>query len=91
MFDDQILEENKEIDSVLSETLTNTDYDTELEEELAELMEEDNVEVFTAVPDSNPEIEKLKQRLQDLRMEGKYYRIYYYNSYKVMEYILIQI
>jgi len=72
IFDDQILEENKEIDSALSETLNNTDSDAELERELAEL-EEDNEDVFTAVPCSNPEIEKLEQRLQDLRMEGKYY------------------
>lgn len=66
----EALEENKEIDSVLSETL-NTDSDAELERELAELLEEDNeIEVSTAVSDSNSEIEKLKQRLQDLRMEG---------------------
>jgi len=76
IFDDQILEENKEIDSVLAETLNNTDSDAELERELAELGE-DNEDVFTAVPCSNPEIEKLEQRLQDLRMEGKYYNIYY--------------
>ncbi|XP_071564595.1 uncharacterized protein [Temnothorax nylanderi] len=66
----EVLEENKEIDTVLSETLNNTDSETELERELAELLDEDDVEVSTAVPDANPEIEKLKQRLQDLRMEG---------------------
>jgi len=47
-----------------------------LERELAEL-DEDNEDVFTAVPCSNPEIKKLEQRLQDLRMESKYYNIYY--------------
>ncbi|XP_018364600.1 PREDICTED: charged multivesicular body protein 7 isoform X1 [Trachymyrmex cornetzi] len=66
----EVLEENKEIDLVLSETLNNADSDTELERELAELLDEDNVNVFAAVPDLNPEIEKLKQRLQDLCMEG---------------------
>ncbi|XP_077266947.1 charged multivesicular body protein 7 [Temnothorax americanus] len=66
----EVLEENKEIDTVLSETLNNADSETELERELAELLDEDDVEVSTAVPDANPEIEKLKQRLQDLRMEG---------------------
>lgn len=87
-----MLGENKEIDSVLSETLNNTDSDAELERELAELLEEDNVDVFSAVPDSNPEIEKLEQRLQDLRMEGKYCKIYCYISYKVTEcYILYKI
>lgn len=50
-----------------------------MERELAELLDEDNIEV-TAVPDSNPEIEELKQRLQDLCMEGKYCKIYYYIS-----------
>jgi len=52
-----------------------------LERELAELLDEDNVDVFAAVPDSNPEIEKLKQRLQDLCMEGKYG--IYYILYKI--------
>ncbi|XP_012526218.1 charged multivesicular body protein 7 [Monomorium pharaonis] len=67
----EILEEKKDIDTVLSETLNNTDSDAELEKELAELLAEDDEEVSTEeVPDSNPEIEKLKQRLQDLHMEG---------------------
>ncbi|KAL0116516.1 hypothetical protein PUN28_009882 [Cardiocondyla obscurior] len=65
----EVLEENKDINSVLSESLNNTNSDAELEKELAELLEEDNEDVFTAVPDSNSEIEKLKQRLQDLNMQ----------------------
>lgn len=65
----EILAENKEIDSVLSETLNNTDSDSELEKELTELLDEDN-DVSTAVSNSNSEIEKLKQRLQDLRVDG---------------------
>lgn len=47
-----------------------------MERELAELLDEDNV----AVPDSNPAIEKLEQRLQDLYIEGKYCKIYHYIS-----------
>lgn len=66
----EILEEKKEIDSVLSETLNLTDSDAELEQELAELVNEDNVEVSNTVFESNPEIKKLEQRLKDLRMEG---------------------
>ncbi|KYM99091.1 Charged multivesicular body protein 7 [Cyphomyrmex costatus] len=65
----EVLDENKDINSVLSETLNNTDSDTELERELAELLDEDNADDFTVIPDSNPDLEKLKQRLQDLRME----------------------
>ncbi|XP_011157667.1 charged multivesicular body protein 7 [Solenopsis invicta] len=66
----EILEEKKDIDTVLSETLNNPDSDAELEKELAELLAEDDAKVSIMVPNSNPEIEKLNQRLQDLRMEG---------------------
>ncbi|XP_011871261.1 PREDICTED: charged multivesicular body protein 7 [Vollenhovia emeryi] len=65
----EVLEEKKEVDTVLSETLSNSDSDIELERELAELLAEDE-EVSTVAPDSDLEIERLKQRLQGLRMEG---------------------
>ncbi|CAL1671576.1 unnamed protein product [Lasius platythorax] len=38
----EILEEKQEIDAILSETLTFTDSDAELEKELAELLNKDN-------------------------------------------------
>lgn len=58
------------------------------------MLDEDSVEddsaiinCLTVTPDSNSEIEKLEQRLQDLRMEGNYYNIYYYILCKIMKYI----
>ncbi|CAL1676035.1 unnamed protein product [Lasius platythorax] len=66
----EILEKKQEIDAILSETLTLTDSDAELEKELAELLNKDNVDVSNVdVSESNPEIKKLEQRLKDLRME----------------------
>lgn len=66
----EILEEKKEIDSVLSETLNLTDSDSELEKELAELLDKDNVDIPNTISESNSEIKKLEQRLKDLCMEG---------------------
>lgn len=51
------------------------DFDAELEKELAELLNESDADISTTISESNPEIEKLEQRLNDLRVEGKYYKI----------------
>ncbi|XP_050449088.1 charged multivesicular body protein 7 [Cataglyphis hispanica] len=68
----ELLEEKQEIDSVLSESLHLTDSDAELEKELAELLNKDNDDIDDSniVSESNPEIEKIEQRLKDLCMEG---------------------
>nr|XP_012224368.1 PREDICTED: charged multivesicular body protein 7 [Linepithema humile]XP_012224369.1 PREDICTED: charged multivesicular body protein 7 [Linepithema humile] len=63
----EALEEKKEIDSVLSETLNNSDSD--LEKELAELLNEQDVEDSNTVFESNPEVEQLEQRLKRLCTE----------------------
>ena len=78
MFNYQVLEDKKEIDLALSETLNNSDSDIELEKELAELLSDHNVEDTITVSDSNPEVNELEQRLKGLRTEGKYYETYYY-------------
>ncbi|XP_014488648.1 PREDICTED: charged multivesicular body protein 7 [Dinoponera quadriceps] len=65
----ELLEENREINVVLSETL-NQDSDTELERELAELMNENDADISTTFAESNSEIENLEQRLNNLRMNG---------------------
>lgn len=95
------MEENKERNSVLSETLNNTD-EAELEEELAELMKEnefsptsDDYLQFPTVSESNSELEQLEQRLNDLGIKSKYYKMNYirnYISYKKkfnMEYMCV--
>lgn len=67
------MEDKKERDTVLSETLNNTESDSELEKELEELLNEDSATSFPAIPaasETNPEVEKLEQRLKDLFMEG---------------------
>ncbi|EZA52824.1 hypothetical protein DMN91_002056 [Ooceraea biroi] len=72
----EALEENKEIDSILSETLTNADSETELENELAELLkdEDEDAASLPAVPpvlETNKlEVEELERRLKDLCVEG---------------------
>lgn len=64
------------MNTVLSETLSD-DTDAELEKELAELINEDYTDVSATTAESNSEVEKLEQRLNSLRMDGKYYGIYY--------------
>lgn len=85
------MEEKKEIDTVLSETLNNTDSDTELEKELAELLNEEDEASFPtvpSVPETRAEVETLEQRLKDLRMEGECCRLSsYILSTKVSIYI----
>lgn len=65
----EILEDKKEIESVLSEKLNNSDSDIELEKELAELLSDNSVDdtITSSVP--NSEVRKLEQRLKDLRTE----------------------
>lgn len=60
----------------MSEPLINNDSDADLEKELAELLNENNTNNSATFAESNLEIEKLEQRLNDLRMDGKYHGIY---------------
>lgn len=62
---------------IFSETLNDADSDTEFEKELAELLNDDIADLPAIVPQTNSEVEKLEQRLNDLRVEGNYNEVYY--------------
>lgn len=63
----EVLLENKERESILSETLINSESDAELENELAELLKDDGEKAFSTGDES--EFENLEHRLKDLYMD----------------------
>lgn len=68
----QALEEQKEVQCILSESLKNDDSNVDLEKELAELMELDE-NILPSVPNTklNSTIDELQKNLKNLHVEGK--------------------
>lgn len=70
------MEEQKEVQSMLSESLKLDDSNTDLEEELAELMKVDE-RLLPSVPDAelDSSIDELEKNLKNLHVKGKIFVI----------------
>lgn len=68
----QALEEQKEVQCILSESLENDDSNVDLEKELAELMKLDE-NILPSVPNTklSSTIDELQRNLKNLHVEGK--------------------
>lgn len=68
----QAIEDQKDVQVMLSESLINDDSNADLEEELAELMKFDE-NIFPPVPNAELSfnVDELQKELQNLNVEGK--------------------
>lgn len=75
----QALEEQKEIQCILSESLENDDSNVDLEKELEELMKLDE-NILPSVPNTklSSTIDELQRNLKNLHVEGKMFILYFF-------------
>lgn len=75
----QALEEQKEVQYILSESLENDDSNVDLEKELAELMKLDE-NILPSVPNTklSSTIDELQKNLKNLHVEGKMFILYFF-------------
>lgn len=75
----QALEEQKEVQCILSESLENDDSNVDLEKELAELMKLDE-NILPSVPNTklSSTIDELQENLKNLHVEGKMFILYFF-------------
>lgn len=73
----QALEEQKEVQCILSESLENDDSNVDLEKELAELMKLDE-NILPSVPNTklSSTVDELQKNLKNLHVEGKMFILY---------------
>lgn len=74
----QALEEQKEVQCILSESLENDDSNVDLEKELADLMKLDE-NILPSVPNTklSSTIDELQTNLKNLHVEGKMFILYF--------------
>lgn len=75
----QALEEQKEVQCILSESLENDDSNVDLEKELADLMKLDE-NILPSVPNTklSSTIDELQTNLKNLHVEGKMFILYFF-------------
>lgn len=75
----QTLEEQKEVQCILSESLENDDSNVDLEKELADLMKLDE-NILPSVPNTklSSTIDELQTNLKNLHVEGKMFILYFF-------------